>query len=96
MRSGIATARALSSAVLVRIDSRSSPATPPRTRPKKRPNRGGIGPRLAATILAAREPNRQQRFLVSLAEQAQLIKDGQPLCIEVGFCAVGCARRDGD
>lgn len=33
----------------------------------------------------AQEPARQQRFLVSLAEQATLIKDGQPLCIEVGF-----------
>jgi hypothetical protein len=34
---------------------------------------------------SAREPNREQRFLVSLAEQASLIEEGQPLCIEVGF-----------
>jgi hypothetical protein len=38
---------------------------------------------------SAREPNRQQRFLLSLAEQAQLIEDGQPLCIEVGFDTSG-------
>ena len=31
------------------------------------------------------EPRRTQRFLVSLSEQSQLIKDGQPLCLEVGF-----------
>jgi hypothetical protein len=38
---------------------------------------------------SAREPNREQRFLVSLAEQARLIEEGQPLCIEVGFDTSG-------
>jgi hypothetical protein len=38
---------------------------------------------------SAREPNRQQRFLVSLEEQAPFIEDGQLLCIEVAFDAVG-------
>ncbi|MXS85512.1 hypothetical protein ABO04_06220 [Nitrosomonas sp. HPC101] len=31
------------------------------------------------------EPERQSRFLVSLVEQASLIKAGKPLCLEVGF-----------
>lgn len=35
----------------------------------------------------AQEPERQSRFLVSLAEQASLIKAGKPLCLEVGFDA---------
>jgi len=44
---------------------------------------------------SAQEPNRQQRFLVSLAEQAQLIEDGQPLCIEVGFDTSGGTLQGG-
>lgn len=36
---------------------------------------------------SAQEPNRHQRFLVSLAEQASHIEDDQPLCLEVGFDA---------
>jgi hypothetical protein len=44
---------------------------------------------------SAQEPNRQQRFLVSLAEQAQLIEDGQPLCVEVGFDTSGAKLEGG-
>ena len=33
----------------------------------------------------AQEPDRGQRFLVSLAEVAHLVEDGKPLCVEVGF-----------
>lgn len=33
----------------------------------------------------AQDSTRHQRFLVSLTEQAGLIEDGQPLCLEVGF-----------
>ena len=44
--------------------------------------RFAVHPLRAFTML---EPKRHQRFLVSLTEQAQLIADGQPLCLEVGF-----------
>lgn len=33
----------------------------------------------------AQEPNRSQRFLVSLTGMAHLVEDGKPLCVEVGF-----------
>lgn len=33
----------------------------------------------------AQEPDRAQRFQVSLAEVAHLVEDGKPLCVEVGF-----------
>ena len=45
-------------------------------------------PRLA---FSAAEPRRSQRFLVSVAGQAALSKDGEPLCLEIGF--VGPAPR---
>jgi hypothetical protein len=44
--------------------------------------RFAVHPLRAFTV---QEPKRQSRFLVSLVEQASLIKVGEPLCLEVGF-----------
>ena len=37
-----------------------------------------------------------QRFLVSLASRASLLKDGEPICIEVGFATAIGAAAGGD
>ena len=43
----------------------------------------------------AQEPERAQRFQVSLAEVAHLLEDGKPLCVEVGFDSSGGAAEGG-
>ena len=43
----------------------------------------------------AQEPDRAQRFQVSLAEVAHLLEDGKPLCVEVGFDTTGGAPEGG-
>lgn len=40
---------------------------------------------------SAREPGRQQRFPISLEEQASMIEGGRPVCIEVAFDAAAGA-----
>jgi len=44
---------------------------------------------------SAAEARKQQRFLVSLASQAPLIEDNQPLCLEIGFHAGQGKLHDG-
>ena len=44
---------------------------------------------------SAQEPKRTQRFLVSLEEQARLIEEEAPLCLEVGFDIAGSGLEGG-